>query len=603
MKKRSTMSTEKHSIPEPAEDQRRQEPDPEEFSRAKEVIQHLTKIFSLLKIYPADNPFIESAKEAIHKKSKEFFSDYEELKLDIDEFSFKYKDQVLLSDEQKKKSLPFLFFKDGMRELSFLRGLTSEEMNCFVQTIKNDLDLPPEEGDIVNAIWEQDFPHIRFFALDEFLDEDIGEDTEISEGQIDWVKLAEGSILLKPEDREAIHMQQAKIDGEAGSQAEAVSEKSASLPSLKEVDTPQIDLMISRVRTTSQINELVTLLFEILFLEDRQEQFSISLNVLEKCHTQIVFHADFINASSLLERLLDLRATVAEKSEEKTQLIDDLLSHVKGPNALERLKSLVLEKKVKDFPAFFRYLQLMCPEAIRLAGELWEESRDEKIQAETTKFLVKCALHYHEAVAALMDGSRPLLTKEIITVLGQAGKPEVVPYLKGLASHPEKTIRTALILSLSLIEDENASREIIGFLFDKDKDVRSVAAHHLKYVADEECLQKVMQLAKSREFKKKAKPEKKAIFSFLASSQKTQIFQFLFTLMKKSRLFSRTKHLETRLCIVNALEETAVPEAITILKGGTRLRHKTIQQACQLALRRIYTNSSSPSDALRKEHV
>lgn len=597
------MSTEENVMPEPVEGQKAQEADPEEFARAKEVLQHLTKTFSLLKIYPADNPFIESARKTLSTKFTEFFRDYEELKLTIDQFSFKYGNQVLLSDEQKKKSLPFLFFKDGMRELSFLRGLTSDDVNKFVQIIKNDLALPPEEGDIVTSIWEQDFPHIRFFALDEFLDEDISEGMKAPAEQIDWDKMASGSILLKQEDREAIHMHKAESDEEAGSQAEE-SAKSASLPSLKEVEAPQIDLMISHFRTTSQINELVMLLFEILFLEDRQEQFSISLNVLERCHAQMLFHADFINAASLLERLLDLRAAVAEKSGEKTSLIDDLLCHIKGPHALDRLKSLVLEKKVNDFSAFFRYLQMICPESIQLAGELWEESRDEKIRAETIKFLAKCSLHYHEIVAAQLDGSRPRLAHEIITILGQTGKPEAVPYLKGLTTHPDNSIRIALVRALSLIGDESGFKIILGFLFDKDADVRSAAAHHLKYVEDEECLQKVMHLVKTREFNKKPKTEKKAILSFLASSQKTQIYQFLFTLMKKSHLLSRARHLETRLCIVNALEEAAVPEAITILKGGTRVRHKTIHQACHLALRRIFTNTgSAPLDALGVDHV
>ena len=54
------------------EDIRPPKPDQAEIAQAKEVLINLTKTFSLLKIYPTNNPFVATAKNTLYEKINEF---------------------------------------------------------------------------------------------------------------------------------------------------------------------------------------------------------------------------------------------------------------------------------------------------------------------------------------------------------------------------------------------------------------------------------------------------------------------------------------------------------------------------------------------------
>lgn len=48
----------------------------------------------------------------------------------------------IFQDEKTIKSLPFLFYKDGMQKLTFHNGLKKEELREFMEIIKKVYDQP-----------------------------------------------------------------------------------------------------------------------------------------------------------------------------------------------------------------------------------------------------------------------------------------------------------------------------------------------------------------------------------------------------------------------------------------------------------------------------
>ncbi len=71
-------------------------------------------------------------------------------------------------------------------------------------------------------------------------------------------------------------------------------------------------------------------------------------------------------------------------------------------------------------------------------------------------------------------------------------------------------------------------------------------------------------------------------------------------MLKTWNILSINKQNETRLLAVAALETMATPEAMDIIKEGTKIRNKTIRNACNLALRRI-ANKDKPNQALKSK--
>jgi len=91
-----------------------------------------------------------------------------------------------------------------MISLFLYKDLRREEFDEFLEIIKKESSLPAEEGDIVSAFWERDFPNIRYYAPDEYLESLIGRDVDILDYAIDKADLFSGKIELAPEDRIAL---------------------------------------------------------------------------------------------------------------------------------------------------------------------------------------------------------------------------------------------------------------------------------------------------------------------------------------------------------------------------------------------------------------
>jgi len=568
-----------------------------EVKKSKEVIKRFGNAFSSMKIYPPENPAVKKSIETFTEKIKEFLDEYEHLDITVEEFNLSYKGEKVFQDEEKMKNLPFLLFKDGMRELSFHKGIDEREIQDFLETVKADSNLPPEDSDVVNSLWMKNFAHIRFFALDEFLDTKIGNESEEVDFKYDKETFSTGEVNLTTEDKIDLYKRSValglRLNNHKGKK-EGKEERSEDIalpwPNLAvdESEIPEIESMLSESRVKSRLTELINLLFEILFLEERHDRFSATLNVLNQCYKEVVHKSDFSEAFLLLNHVQELKEMLSSQFKEKEKLLERFLKKEKEEYSMTRLKKLFLDKRIEDFESFFQYLKLLGPDTLPLVGDIWHHSDNSLIRLKASDFLEEIGKNDIPALVYLAKDSRLSLAKEVIAILGKIGSKEAIHHLEGFVDHPNKAIKLETIQSLKKIADGACNKILVKFLHDEEEEVRARAALSLKYFGDNKISGSVMQLAENKDFKKRSKVEKKALLNFLAKTKNSEICSLLQSLLKKWSILSRAKQHETRLCAVSALETMATPEAVEVLKEGTQLRNKKIRRACNLSLRKIF---------------
>jgi len=568
-------------------------PDAEEVNKATGVLRYFDSAFSLIKIYPSDNRSVIKSTDSFYERITEFLDEYEKLAIIIEEFSFSYEGETIFKEEEKQNSLPFFLFKDGMRELSFHEGLEKRELKDFLALLKEESSLPLEDSDIVNSLWVKDFAHIRYFAIDEFLDLDIGKGGERS--TTDIKEFSGGLINLTPEDKIELYKRSIAL----GIQVNPILEEKEDDKDLQdfnlpyhvaaacEGENPELKLMLSENRETPSMVAMANLLFEILFLEERPDEFSATLNVLYQCYKEVVHKSNFALACLILARLLELKGMLPDQSEEKEKLLDTILEKTKDESFIALLRGLFLDGQIKDYDSFFQYLTFLTPSSIPLVCDVWEHSKDPFLLQKASTFLQEIAQENIAPVAKIASEDRVALTKEVVAILGRIGGKQILPYLINFSEYQPKAIRLEIIHALSKIKDKDTNNILIKFLSDKDGEVRTRAAMNLKYYGGKATLNHVIQLAQEKDFTNKSKLEKKALLNFLAHTKNVEVIALLQSILKKWSIISTSKQNETRLCAVSALEKMATPEAVDILKEGTKVRNKTIRNACDLALRRI----------------
>src|SRR3990172_6055630 len=107
----------------------------EENRAAKEVIQAILKSKKILRMYPENNPIYVKTLEDTYNKFKEFFYYNEELQLKIKQNEIYCGSEPVYSSSEKEDNLALFFFKDGLREITFRKGLTNDETEAFLTVI------------------------------------------------------------------------------------------------------------------------------------------------------------------------------------------------------------------------------------------------------------------------------------------------------------------------------------------------------------------------------------------------------------------------------------------------------------------------------------
>ncbi len=578
-------------------------PEAASFKKAKEVLNLLAKAFASMRIYPRENPIVESLVNTFSEKMQNFLDEEEELKLIVNEFSIIFMEETVFQEGQKKASLPFLFFKDGIRELAFYKGLDKEELQDFLKVIKDNADLPPDDSDIVNSLWIKDFPHIRYFAVDEFLDSENGGEggsgKEETRFNIDKEELTKGKIKLSSNDRKELRKRSVALglnstDINVEEEDNKVGLEDFSLPfemsSGNRKESPKIESMLVEHRATPPITEMVTLLFEILYMEDRIDSFSSILNVLDQFYKEVVYKSLFALASLILNRLQELADLFSGQFEEKKELLEKTLQNIRSESSLAYLKKLFINGQISDFDTFFRYLKLLGPSTIPLMADIWEEAKDPIIRMKASNFLYELGKKDIASLFTVTQNHRVPLTKKVLEILGKIGDAKALPFLKKFTAHGNKEVRLSVIHALGKIQDEGTNATLIEFLSDRDGEVRTRAAMGLKFCDDQNTFSNLLLIVEKRDFNERSKKEKKAIFEYLAQTQSREFITLLRSIMKKWSLFNITKQIETRLCALPALEKMANSEARSILEQGAKSRNKTIRKAYCLSLRKIAQN-------------
>ena len=532
-------------------------------------------------------------------KLVDFLKEYEEMRIGIQEFSLTFSEEIIHSDGEKKKSLPFLLYKDGMRELSFHEGLDLEEIGDFLEIVKINADLPEDESDIINSLWENDFAQIRYFALDEFLDKNIGGSNTENDLIPEKDKLSTGKIKLTQKDKEDINKRMGILAVDPGNDlsggpntALSKENKVSEAAAITKGDFPEIERLVSEDRESSRIRELITLLFEVLYLEDRKDQFSETLNVLDLYLQDTIEKANFSQASLILDQIFDLKDAVPGQASEKLLLLDRVIKKAKDKPAIKELEKLFDNGKVKDLDPFLEYINLICPESIPAVISIWEKTEDLNIKSSISFLLQQIGEKHIETLVEFAQNGHTSLAREIISILGKINKTHSLPFLKIFSTHKDKSIRLQTIQALKNIHDKDGDEILLDMLLDKEDQIRIAAVTSLNYFGNPTAVSRIGSLIARKDFDKKNRSEKRVFLDYCAQNSNEEITLLFHSILKKKNFFFSNKAYVTRLCVVAALETMATPEAVTILKEGSHLRKTRIRKACKFALRKLAARHS-----------
>lgn len=124
-------------------------------------------------LYPEANPVRLQSLLAFHKWLESFLEDFENLHLDVEKDRLMLVTEIVYQDKPGEQSLVYPLFRDGIQWLEFLEHVTVEEIGDFIDLLNRFRILKEEASDdLSTALWEADFPHIKYKTADDFWESD-----------------------------------------------------------------------------------------------------------------------------------------------------------------------------------------------------------------------------------------------------------------------------------------------------------------------------------------------------------------------------------------------------------------------------------------------
>lgn len=546
---------------------------------AQEAINLLIKAIKIFCMYPPDNPIPKEFRHNLFRKLTEFLEENEELKLAIDQSRLLFEDKVILKEEKKDEGVAFALYRDGIRELSFHKGLEQEELFSFLEAITSCLKSSLPEDDLVTLFWEKDLPHIKFSAVDEFLTEDISD-----------LPQPTGTKDLKQLYYSEIDLEENKIKGVELPARIQVERFLRDLDLVPQQELNELKCLLDKDKSFEPLKEMFFILKEVLSGDKEFSDFSETVLLLEKLLDSLVGQENFYLASEVLLLLKNLEEAESEAGQtHRAERIKEALNRAGDKERMKALTQTLNQNPRLDLFSARKYLSLLgrntVPHLVDMLGEL---------ENFATRSMVCTVLENwgEKSIELLSKGvydRRWYVVRNIVGVLGRIGSPLAIPYLKRTIGHEDLRVRKQTLEALSKIKGEEVNSILLSVLGDPEEKLRVRAARFLGERPCQEVVDYISNLVTRKEFRDKSQEEKKVLLETLAHSGKDQAVNLFKKMVLKKTWFKKEKQKESSYLALKSLASVNTSLSLEALKELSSVgRRKTRQQANQL-LEKLYT--------------
>jgi hypothetical protein len=557
----------------------------EELMLARELTSTFIKAIKAFRFYPADNPTLKGFRDQLLRKFQFFLNKYQSFEIQVGEYDLSFKGKILYENRDVKTSIAFLVYRDGLREIRFMKGLEEWEVQGIIDILKQSENINQLEDDIVTLMWERDFMHISFVATDEFLDETpviIPDDVNQFRRNLVFKPIAHHvEVDLAEEGSE----ERIDLDDVLSKVTEEplplVSDRGGYFLTPDEVEGLRRD--VENETDPTFVFNIMDILFEILALEKEREPYQDAVNILLKVLDAFLTLGDFTRAADLLRRVYIILKTYDLK-DWQIESIRKIIVEAGEEVRIDRI-GRVLEREEGRLEDVNAYLSLLQKNSIKPLLKLLGELKNSKTRRVFCDALSEIGRNAIEVFTPFTDDRRWYLVRNIIYILGRIGKEQSLPYVQRALNHEDFRVKREAIQALGLIGGQKAIGLLVRALTDSDVRVRCLAAINLGKGGKKGGLIPLLEVVQTKDFYKRESVEIKAFFNAIGMIGSNEAIPVLQQLLERKSWLGRGKTDEIRMEAANAMAMVGTPEAKAILEEGENSKDEFIRDACTQALR------------------
>jgi hypothetical protein len=552
------------------------------------LIQELLRLFGKAarahQLYLPNNPVYKAAQDALRAGFVPIWDLAEELVLGFTENEVKYAGETVLEERTKSSdSLPWLFYKDGVRELRFLRGFDQDELSKLLDIMQRVRKASPDEDDLLTLLWQGDFNFLRYRYVDMTVEPTVPL-RDGGEALTDGAELQEGGAAtgrrLDPGEYAAIE------EGTTPSGVVNMADFDATLYFLDEKEIEYLQTEVRREYESDLRQNVAALLLDIF---EQQPDAGIREEIAEMLDTfllHMLTGGQFQNVAYLLRevQVSAQRAPALEAPHKKR--LTDLPERLSAPDALAQMLQSIDE--AAEPPSAAQLIELfdqLRGGALSTVLEWLGRLQNQRLRPLLEQAASRLASQNTAELVRLIQSPVRAVALEATKRAGALKTPAAVTPLAKVLADGDAQLRAAAVQALAEIASAGALKELERGLDDEDRDVRVSTVRALQARAYRPALPRLEAVVKGRAIREADLSEKMAVFEAYGSLCGDAGIAALDATLNGKSLFGRRDDGELRACAAVALGKVGSPAAMAVLQKAAGEKDVVVRNAVSRALR------------------
>ncbi len=528
-------------------------------------------------LYLPNNPIYRGAIDAMRTGFAAVWKETDELPLSILETDIRWYGAVVAGDPGAAKStdnLAWLFYKDGVRELTLSKGFEDGETVKLLQLIQRARKGGAEEDDLVTMLWEADFAYLKYQYVDLLQDGGGGE-------------LADGTeVGAAPPNTE---IQRATREAVAESRAGGIVNMADFDATLYFLDEREIEYLHREIKREYDQDLRANIVAVLLDIFEAQTDHDLRKEVVENLQTVMLFlltAGHFRGVANLLREAQTALERAPMVTIAQREALAELPERLSATDALSQLlQSLDETPTLPPHEELAELFDQLRPSALSTVFTWMAKTQNDKLRPLLEAAAGRLAAGNTAELVRLIQVPEKEVSSEAIRYAGALKAQAAVLSLSKVLSEPEVERRQLAVQALTEIASPGALQALERVIEDSDRDVRITAVRALASHAYRPVLARLENVVKGKAIRETDLTEKMAFFeSYGTLCGDTGVSQ-LDAMLNNKGFLGRKEDVEIRACAAIALGRIGSAKAIEALRKAAAEKDIIVRNAVTRALR------------------
>lgn len=538
----------------------------------EEMLRLLVKAVRAHQLYLHNNPTYIRALDLVRGAFGPIWQQTEEIALQITETALVWEGKTLLEDAEKSAdSLPWLFFKDGVREIRLLRGFEQEEIIKLLGIIQRVRHASPEEDDLLTMLWEADFLYLRY----RYVDLAVEQATPVEASVPSEERAQHVNAEVREEDIQESRDGVVRLD-----------DFDATLYFLDEREIEYLRGAVEQEYVADLRRNVVTMLLDVFELQGDRVVREEICGIVENLMLHLLSANQFSSVAYMLrevkvstERARALEPTLRDR-------LNTLPDRLSNPEALSQLLQALDETTdlppQEDLTQLFEQLRAM---ALGTVLSWLSRAQNAKLRPMLEGAAGRLASANTSELVRLIGSNDRAVALEACRRAGALKTAAAVNPLSKLLTDGDAQLRLAAVQALSEIGSPGALQALERGVDDAERDVRVATARALAARQHRPALARVEGAIKGKVVRDADLTEKMAMFEAYGALSGDAGVTLLDGLLNGKTFLGRREDPELRACAAMALGRIGTAKAQESLRKATQEKEVLVRNAVNRALR------------------